>query len=173
MPRATWPIAVALTALAFCVLHWVGLLGWLPLPQLLGILAASVLLNQLVIWRFGGIASLYWMVVALQVVCVTVVMYATGWGPALAIGYLFPLGELLRTRGSRGWPVAFVASLVGIAGGEGAITLGWVHSYVPEPYVHGLAALAGLGLGFVMHLLASAAAARASAMRSRYPSSPA
>src|ERR1700688_488857 len=159
-PRLTLSLAVGLTALAFVGLHAGGLLGTLSVPVLVGILVGCGLASELVARRWYDIPGRFGIVLGVQMLAVTVVIYAIGWGPTLAIGYLFPLGEALRERGSSVWPIAYVASLIGLAGGETVIALGLVHTYVPTPYVHGLAALAALGLAFVMFLLASTTAAR-------------
>jgi len=156
---------VGLTALAFVGLHAAGLLGTMPLPVLLGVLVGSGITSELAARRWYDKPGRFAIVVGVQMLAVTVVIYAIGWGPTLAIGYLFPLGEALRERGSSVWPVAYGASLAGLAGGETAIAFGLVHTYIPTPYVHGLAVLAALGLAFVMFLLASTTAARESAER--------
>ena len=78
---------------------------------------------------------------------VTLIIYAIGWGPTLAIGYAFVVAGDLEEIGSRVWRPALVWTVMGIALGELAIALGWVHSYVSAPDVHGLAALSALGVG--------------------------
>jgi diguanylate cyclase (GGDEF)-like protein len=158
--RLTLSFAIILTALAFVGLHVAGLIGTLPLPVLLGALFGSGLASELAGRRWYDVPGRFGLVLVIQMLAVTVVIYVIGWGPTLAIGYLFPLGEALRSRGASSWRIAYGASLVGLAAGEAAIALGLVHTYVPVPYVHGLAALAALGLAFVMYLLASTTAAR-------------
>lgn len=90
-----------------------------------------------------------------QCLATAVIIYAIGWGPTLAVGYLFIAARALNLAGSRSWPFTFLWASVGTIIGEVAIAFGAVSTYVPVPYVHGLAALSILGLGFVMSLLGS------------------
>ncbi len=131
--KLTWPLAVGLTGLAFVGLHAAGLLGTLPLPVLLGVLVGSGITSELAARRWYETPGRFAIVVGVQMLAVTVVIYAIGWGPTLAIGYLFPLGEALRERGSSVWPVAYGASLVGLAGGETAIASDSFTPMFPRP----------------------------------------
>ncbi len=84
---------------------------------------------------------------------VAVAIYATGWGPVFAFGYVFAAAENIRVDGSRvAWPA--IAWMVGATLlGQLAIAFGWIPSLVPQPQVHGVAVLAVLGSGVVIVLL--------------------
>ena len=84
---------------------------------------------------------------------ITAIIYVIGWGPTLTIGYVFAVSRALDTAGSRVWPIALGWTTCGIVVGQVAIETGLVPTYVPTPYVHGLAVLGILGTGFVMRLL--------------------
>jgi signal transduction histidine kinase len=86
-------------------------------------------------------------------VATTVVIYAIGWGPTLAVGYLVPAAEDLELSGSAAWRPAMAWSLAGIAVGQAAIALDVVPSYVPREFAQGLGVLSALGLVFVLRLL--------------------
>jgi diguanylate cyclase (GGDEF)-like protein/PAS domain S-box-containing protein len=94
--------------------------------------------------------------IATQIIVVTAVIYATGWGPALAIGLVLVGQESLAVTGSSSYRVVMVWTLSCLAVGEALIALGWVPSLVPVPEVHGLAILMAIGIGFSYRSLHSA-----------------
>jgi diguanylate cyclase (GGDEF)-like protein/PAS domain S-box-containing protein len=160
--RYSWMVlASALTAAAFIVLHGLGVLGTLPLWVLLTLLVSSAVASQaaLRLWGTDPTDRQLWALLGVQVMAITLIIYAIGWGPTLAIGYAFVLAGDLEEIGSRVWRPALVWTVIGIALGQLAIAGGLVHSYVATPDVHGLAALSALGVGFVVHLLGTKTAA--------------
>jgi diguanylate cyclase (GGDEF)-like protein/PAS domain S-box-containing protein len=86
--------------------------------------------------------------VASQAVAVTATIYATGWGPALAIGLVLVGQESLAVTGSSAQRAVLGWNLSCLAAGQGLIALGWAPSLVPVPQVHGLAVLMGIGIAF-------------------------
>ena len=149
--------ASALTAAAFALLSHYRLTGHWPLWVLLILLVAGALLGELSSRAIGPQATSLTLHLAIGSQCLmtAVIVYAIGWGPTLAVGYLFIAARALNLAGSRSWPVAFVWAVVGTLLGQIAIATRLVSTYVSTPYVHGLAALSVLGLGFVMSLLGS------------------
>lgn len=91
----------------------------------------------------------------MNVLATTAVIYALSWGPALAVGFLFVLAREMEERGPDVLRPGLVWTAVALAGGEVAIALGFVSTSIPEPEVHGLAVLMGLGVAFALQLLAS------------------
>jgi diguanylate cyclase (GGDEF)-like protein/PAS domain S-box-containing protein len=148
-------VASALTAMVFVALFSVRLLGDLPLGVLLGLLGTAAVSSELAGRRWGDDPTRrqLWALVGVQVVGTTVIIYAIGWGPTLAIGYLFVVARDIEEIGSRAWRPALGWTVVGIASGQIAIAVGLVPTYVGQPYVHGLAVLTELGVAFVLHLL--------------------
>ncbi len=146
-----------LTGVAFAALQRFDAVGDLPLWLILGLLAVGGVagegLGRLV--RTDTSTAVLHLAIACEVLSVTAIIYAIGWGPTLTVGYLFVLARLLDTGGSRVWVATFVWSSLGIVLGEIAIAIGIVPTYVPTPYVHGLAFLGILGNLFVMRLLGS------------------
>ncbi len=94
--------------------------------------------------------------VASQAILVTATIYATGWGPALAIGLVLVGQETLAVAGSFSERVILGWTVSCLAAGEGLIALGWVPSLVPVPEVHGLAVLMGIGIVFSYRSLRAA-----------------
>lgn len=140
-------LVTPMAGVAFLVLRSLDLVAHIPLWELLGILAlgglAGVTAHAVVSdrgWRLG-------VRVALDMAAVTSVIYATGWGPALGIGYVFSAIQNVSDSGSRAtWPsVAF--GTLGLTAGQIAIATGVAPTLVPEPGVHGLAALVTVGVG--------------------------
>src|SRR5205807_215864 len=91
--------------------------------------------------------------VAIDIAATTSVIYAIGWGPTLAIGYVFVVANEFRKHGSRVWHPALVWTTLGIGVGQAAIALGVAPTLISEPEVHGLALLSALGTVFIMRLL--------------------
>ncbi|MGO9875805.1 MAG: putative bifunctional diguanylate cyclase/phosphodiesterase [Acidimicrobiia bacterium] len=83
-----------------------------------------------------------------QAALVTAVIYATGWGPALAIGLVLVGHEALVITGSSSQRVVLGWNLSCLAAGQGLIALGWAPSLIPAPEVHGLAVLVAIGITF-------------------------
>jgi len=152
---ATAVVPSALTALAFWALSRFGVIGDLPLWVLLTLLVLAGVSGELT----GGLLTpdasslAVHVAMAAQVLGVTAIIYAIGWGPTLSIGYVFVLARALDRGGSRVWRAMLVWTVVGIVLGQAAIALNVVPTYVRVPYVHGLAALCILGMAFVIRLL--------------------
>ena len=94
--------------------------------------------------------------IATQIILVTAVIYATGWGPALAIGLVLVGQESLAVTGSSSYRVVVVWTLLCLAVGEALIALRWIPSLIPVPEVHGLAILMAIGIAFSYRSLHSA-----------------
>ncbi|MBV8296053.1 MAG: diguanylate cyclase, partial [Acidimicrobiia bacterium] len=148
-------MTIPLTAAAFYLLHRWGGIASIPLWQLYLILGLAGLASFLAERRWPEHCTRLQLHarVAIDIAATTAVIYAIGWGPTLAIGYVFVVANEFREHGSRVWQPALVWTAIGISLGEAAIALGIAPSIVPEPEVHGLAVLAVLGTAFIMRLL--------------------
>jgi diguanylate cyclase (GGDEF)-like protein len=144
-----------LTAVAFGVASHFGLVGDLPLWVLLALLVGAGALGQISGKFLRPDASAFAMhsALAAQVLPVSAIIYAIGWGPTLTVGYVFVISRALDAGGSRVWKATLGWMTLGVFLGQIAIVLGIVPSYVPERYVNGLAALGVLGMAFVVWLL--------------------
>ncbi|MBV8559704.1 MAG: EAL domain-containing protein, partial [Acidimicrobiia bacterium] len=139
----------------FYLLHRWGGIASIPLWQLYLILGLAGLASFLAERRWPEHCTRLQLHarVAIDIAATTAVIYAIGWGPTLAIGYVFVVANEFHEHGSRVWQPALVWTAIGISLGEAAIALGIAPSIVPEPEVHGLAVLAVLGTAFIMRLL--------------------
>ncbi len=72
---------------------------------------------------------------------ITVAIYATGWGPTLAVAYGYAVAYAIRYAGSRATKPMMFTSLACIAVGQLAIATGIAPTLIPQPLVHGLAIL--------------------------------
>jgi diguanylate cyclase (GGDEF)-like protein/PAS domain S-box-containing protein len=151
----TQPVEVALTGLAFFVLHRLGLVGTLPLPVVLTVLATAGVVSRITQVRItnGCSRRRLHVRIAIEMACTTAVIYAIGWGATLVLGYLVIAADDLRSFGSQAWRPAAAWAVVWMGIGELAIAGNVVPTYVSTSYIHGLAALAALGLVFVIRLL--------------------
>ena len=82
----------------------------------------------------------------------TAVIYATGWGPALALGLVLVGQEALVITGSTSQRVVLGWSLACLAVGQALIALGWAPSLIGMPS-HGLALLTAIGIVFLFRSL--------------------
>jgi diguanylate cyclase (GGDEF)-like protein/PAS domain S-box-containing protein len=147
-----------LAAVAILVLRELHLVARTPIWLIPVILVGGQLLTTATgLWWNGSHTRLRLHVwIASQALLVTATIYATGWGPALAIGLVLVGQETLAVVGSSSEGVILGWTLACLAGGEGLIALGWAPSLVPVPEVHGLAVLMGIGIVFSYRSLRSA-----------------
>ncbi len=121
------------------------------------------------IWVLVGVIGVVWLAataaeavfpqrttlrIAVEIASITLVIYTIGWGALLAIGFVFNVANHLDDDGSRVGRASIVCCVLGIVLGELAVTLGIAKSLIPEPQGHGLAALEGVGVCFVIWMLA-------------------
>ena len=152
---ATVVVPSMLTGGAFVVLSRLGLAGHLPLWALLGMLIAASVMGEFTgryVHLDASTRGLHF-AIAVQSLSVSAIIYAIGWGPTLAVGYLFIVARALDEAGARAWRITLLWATISIGLGQIAIVVGLVPTYVPAPYVHGLAVLTVLGVGFVISLL--------------------
>jgi len=143
------------TAVAFVVMSHLHLIGDEPVWVILGLLAVAAVIGESSgrVLEFNQSAWAIHGAVGLQCLSVAAIIYTIGWGPTLAIGFLFVAARALDLVGSKAWYVVAIWAAVATTAGQVAIAVGLVSTYVPVPQVHGLAALGVLGVGFVAWVL--------------------
>ena len=115
-------VPTVLTAFTFGVLSRFDLVGNLPLWVLFTLMALAGISGEIT----GGLLTpdasplMLHATMAVQILGVTAIIYAIGWGPTLSIGYVFVLARALDTAGSRVWRTALLWTVVGI--GLGAVS---------------------------------------------------
>src|SRR5437660_7721680 len=143
---------IPLTAAAFWALHSWHVIADVQLWLLYLILGVSGITSFLAESRWPAECTtrqLHFRV-AVDVATTTAVIYATGWGPTLAIGYVFIVANEYRKHGSRVWQPALIWTTLGVGVGELAIATGVAPTLISEPEVHGLAVLTLLGIVFAI-----------------------
>jgi diguanylate cyclase (GGDEF)-like protein/PAS domain S-box-containing protein len=136
---------------ALLLLRGLGLIADAPWWAIVVVVLATGLLNQVALWRWPDDSdTAIWWRTALLVASGTSVMYITGWGPMLVVGYAWILGDEVTRTGSRACRPALVCSLVALLLGQLAIQLDIAPTFVDTPEVHGLAVLAALGFAYVV-----------------------
>jgi diguanylate cyclase (GGDEF)-like protein/PAS domain S-box-containing protein len=149
-------------AALFCLLRWLHLIApepyWLYVALVVGGGAASVL--STVLWADGRRRGRLSAHVAANMAVIAVVAYSTGWGPILAVGFLFATAAAIGHFGSRAtWP-CLVWTTVAVGLGQAAIALHLAPTLIQQPLVHGVATLGLVGVLLVIELLGRATAAR-------------
>jgi diguanylate cyclase (GGDEF)-like protein len=87
------------------------------------------------------------------------VVYATGWGSMLVIGFGVGIADLLRVHGSRAWLPGLVWSGYAIVLGELTVALGWAPTILPSNVAHAVAGTTFLCLALIARTLGASAAA--------------
>ena len=142
-------------AAVFCLLRPLGLITHLPYWAIIAVLLGADLVHTLVValipdtppgWRRS-------LRVAIEMGVIALVIYGIGWGPLLAVGFVFGAADSMRQNGARvstqsiGWALVFMAA------GQGAIATGLAPTLVRQPLVHGLAVLSALGVVVTIKVL--------------------
>jgi diguanylate cyclase (GGDEF)-like protein len=87
------------------------------------------------------------------------VIYATGWGSILVIGFGVGIADALRAHGSRAWKPCLCWSGVAILGGEATIALGLAPTILRPSVAHAVAGTTFLCLALIARTLGSSSAA--------------
>src|SRR5260221_667732 len=121
--------AVAMTVLAVSALgglRVVGELASVPIVLLVGVVAAEITLSSVSqLWAPARAFLSLGARVGVQVVSTTAVIYSTGWGPVLSVGYVFAAAQSVALEGSTAVFPATVWSLVCLTVAQVGIALGW------------------------------------------------
>ena len=132
-----------------------GLVANVPLWLLVGsvVLAHAGSMLFALVWPPGSPKAKPALHLFVEFALVGLAVYDTGWGPVLAIGFIFSAAGHLSVDGARMGRTAIVAALLTLGAGELAIALGWAPTLLPEPQGHGLAAIVGVGICCVIWML--------------------
>jgi diguanylate cyclase (GGDEF)-like protein/PAS domain S-box-containing protein len=90
---------------------------------------------------------------AISTISTTPIVYATGWGPLLTIGFAVGIADVLRSEGSLAWRPGLVWSALGLGAGQVAIALGIAPTLI-EPRVAHFVVVGGVAcMGVVVQIL--------------------
>ena len=142
-------------AAVFCLLRPLGLIAHQPYWVIIGVLLGADLVHTLAVALLpetppGWQRTLR---VAIEMGVIALVIYGIGWGPLLAVGFVFGAADSMRQNGARVSTQAIIWTVVFIGLGQGAIALGVAPTLVRQPLVHGLAVLSALGVVVTIKVL--------------------
>ena len=148
----------------FCLARPSGLIADIPYWAIAGLLVSTLLVNSVggALWSDATTGWRLAARVGVEMTTIAIVVYGIGWGPILAIGFVYGAADTMRTADSSAAKPAMVWTLVCMGVGQLAIFLGLAPTLIRQPLVHGLAALAALGALLTIKLLEWFAEARES-----------
>jgi diguanylate cyclase (GGDEF)-like protein/PAS domain S-box-containing protein len=155
-------LTLPLVAAVFCLFRWLHFIAsepyWLYVVVVVGAGALRVVYAAL--WEESGHRWRMSGHVATGMAATALVTYITGWGPILAIGFLFGAAANFQLFGSKATRPCLVWAAVAMTLGQVAIALHFAPTKIRAPEVHGVAALGLLGALFVIELLGRSVAGR-------------
>ncbi len=157
-------LSIPVLIIGFCAIRRFGLIANIPYWLVAGLLISTWVISSINVALWGD-ATTGWQVsarMAVEMACVGIVIYGLGWGPVLAIGFVFGAADGMRSGGSAVAKPAMVCTVVCIALGQLAIGVGLAPSLLVQPLVHGLGALVALGAVMTIKVLEWFASARES-----------
>ncbi|HZU78287.1 MAG TPA: EAL domain-containing protein [Acidimicrobiales bacterium] len=149
-------------AAAFCLLRALHLIAPLPYWVLILLVAGGGTASWVstALWEQP---TKHWHITAYLATSagvITVVAYATGYGPILSIGFVFGSGTAVQLFGARATREYLVLTTLWMVLGQVGIGIGVVPTLIAAPLIHGLAALSLLGTLLTISLIGRVTAAR-------------
>ena len=147
---------------AFCLLRPIGLIAHIPYWAVVSLLLSANLVNTLAVallpvvepgWRLNTR-------IAVEMAVIAAVVYGIGWGPLLAVGFVFGAADAMRAGSSATARQAIVFAVVFMGLGQLAIVAGIAPTLVRQPLIHGLGILGAMGAVVTIKVLQWFAAAR-------------
>jgi diguanylate cyclase (GGDEF)-like protein/PAS domain S-box-containing protein len=123
---------------------------WLWLAVFAAIPVASFVCDRLYLRRPS--ARRLHLRVGASAASVAIVIYLSGWGPALVLAFAFLALENIAAGGSRVWRVTAFWSLLAIALAQVAVWQHWAPSYLSTPRANALALMGAFILFFVIRM---------------------
>jgi diguanylate cyclase (GGDEF)-like protein len=144
------PLALA----ALLVLRGEGLVASEPIWVYAMVIAAAGLLSVLVErWAHGGASSFRLLVcLAVHLTSLTVVVYLSGWGPALGMAYVFVALVEMQAWGTAIWPTILVLSFVNITVAQFLVWTGVAPSFLSRSQSVALSAVGWVVLALVVRM---------------------
>jgi len=152
--------SVPLAVVAFWWLQRIGLLASTPYAVVFGLLllttASNLISNSWLARDPSSLLRLH-VRVAVSALSTAAVLYSTGWGSILAIGYALGAAEMLGVAGARSWRPGLAWNLFAIAIGELAVSLGIAPTMLEARLAHFVAAAGATCLVLVGRILGTTA----------------
>ncbi|MGD0379156.1 MAG: EAL domain-containing protein [Acidimicrobiales bacterium] len=155
-------LAVPAVIALFCLVRSSDLIADIPYWVIAILLISALVVNSVNVALCGDDAS-GWRLdlrVAVEMAVIAVIIYGIGWGPILAIGFVFGAVDVMRVAGAAAARPAIIWTLCAMALGQVAIDTGLAPTLVHRPLIDGLSALDALGVVFTIKVLQWFATAR-------------
>ena len=130
--------------MALICFWWLTRMGLIstPYPTLVGILLGGGLLNALAMVALRNCTSNTVRVTVRAVAAMaftTAVVYAMGWGPAIAIGYTLGIADIIHSEDSDGWWISAVSMGIGLVVGQTLVALHLAPTLIDVSLSHAVA----------------------------------
>src|SRR5689334_261470 len=158
LPHLSTPAALV----GFYLMHCADLLGPAPfwlIMLFLGVCGVCNAATYVVTTRMLPGPTRMHLRLAVGALSTTIILYSTGWGPVIAIGYVLGVSDVLRTDGSEAWWRGTVWSLGAIALGQLGVLTGVLPSVLPVHVSMAVAAANASCLVIVLYSLGTTHAA--------------
>jgi len=148
----------------FCLIRSWGLIADIPYWVIVALMLFAFVANTMnaALWTKATTGWRLSVRVSIEMAVIAVVIYGIGWGPILAIGFVFGAVDVMRSEGSAAARPSIVWTLICMALGQGAIATGVAPTLIHQPLVHTLSALDALGVVVTIKVLEWFAVARES-----------
>jgi diguanylate cyclase (GGDEF)-like protein/PAS domain S-box-containing protein len=155
-------LAVPPVIAIFCLIRSWHLIADIPYWVIVALVLFAFVVNSLnaALWVEGTAGWQLQVRVAVEMAVIAIVVYGIGWGPILAIGFVFGAVDAMRNAGSAAARPAIIWTLVCIVVGQLAIAAGAAPTLIHRPLVDTLGALDALGAVFTIKVLQWFAVAR-------------
>jgi diguanylate cyclase (GGDEF)-like protein/PAS domain S-box-containing protein len=147
-----------------CLIRSWGLVADIPYGVIVGLVLFAFVVNSVnaAMWADATEGWRLTLRVGLEMAVIAMVIYGIGWGPILAVGFVFGAADAMRSAGSAAARPAMAWTVVCIALGQVAIATGVAPTLIHQPLVQSLGALDAIGAVATIKVLEWFAVARES-----------
>jgi len=140
-------LAVPPVIAIFCLIRSWDLIADIPYWAIAALVLFALVANSIntALWVEGSTGWRLDVRVAVEMAVIAIVIYGIGWGPILAIGFIFGAVDVMRSAGSAAARPAIFWTLLFIAVGQLAIAFGVTPTLIHQPLVDSLGVLDALG----------------------------
>jgi diguanylate cyclase (GGDEF)-like protein/PAS domain S-box-containing protein len=155
-------LAVPPVIAIFCLIRSWGLIANVPYWVIVALVLFAFVVNSInaAMWAQATEGWRLSLRVGMEMAVIAIVIYGIGWGPILAVGFVFGAADAMRSAGSAAARPSIIWTLICIAVGQVAIATGVAPTLIHQPLVHTLGALDALGAVITIKVLEWFAVAR-------------
>ncbi len=148
----------------FCLIRSWGLIADIPYWVIVALVLLAFVVNSVnaALWVDATEGWQLTVRVGVEMAVIALVIYGIGWGPVLAVGFVFGAADAMRVAGSAAARPSIIWTLICIGLGQVAIATGLAPTLIHPPLVHTLALLEAFGVVVTIKVLEWFAVARES-----------